>query len=45
MEKKKNENFFMKLIEIKKEILNCVQNGGSLQQIENNYGIRFSKPL
>ncbi len=45
MERKKDENFFLKLVKIKKEIRNCVQNGGSLQQIEDNYGIRFAKPL
>ena len=27
MDKKKNENFFLKLIKIKKEIRDCVQNG------------------
>ncbi len=27
MDKKKNENFFLKLIEIKKEIRDCVQSG------------------
>ena len=43
--KGKKENFFLKLIEIKKEIRNCVQNGGNLHQIEKQYGIRFSKPL
>ena len=41
----RKENFFLKLIEIKKEIRNCVQNGGNLHQIEKQYGIRFSKPL
>jgi len=45
MDKNKKGNFFLKLIEIKKEIKNCVQNGGNLQQIEERYGIRFSKPL
>ena len=45
MDKKKDENFFLKLIKIKKEIRDCVQNGGNLQQIEHNYGIRFTKPL
>ena len=45
MDKNKKENFFLKLIEIKKEIKNCVQNGGNLQKIEERYGIRFSKPL
>ena len=43
--KDKKENFFLKLIEIKKEIRNCVQNGGNLHQIEKQYGIRFTKPL
>nr|WP_287856149.1 hypothetical protein [Prevotella sp.] len=45
MDKKKNENFFLKLIKIKKEIRDCVQNGGDLKDVEKNYGIRFSKPL
>lgn len=43
--KDKKENFFLKLIEIKKDIRKCVQNGGNLHQIEEQYGIRFSKPL
>ena len=42
---KKNENFFLKLIKIKKEIRDCVQNGRDLKDVEKNYGIRFSKPL
>ena len=45
MDKKKNENFFLKLIKIKKEIRDCVQNGRDLKDVEKNYGIRFSKPL
>ena len=45
MDKKKNENFFLKLIEIKKEIRDCVQSGRDLKDVEKNYGIRFSKPL
>ena len=45
MDKKKNENFFLKLVKIKKEIRNCVQNGRDLKDVEKNYGIRFSKPL
>ena len=46
MDKKKNENFFLKLIKIKKEIRDCVQqSGGDLKDVEKNYGIRFSKPL
>ena len=45
MDKKKNENFFLKLIKIKKEIRDCVQNGRDLRDVEKNYGIRFSKPL
>lgn len=45
MDKKKNENFFLKLIKIKKEIRDWVQNGGDLKDVEKNYGIRFSKPL
>ena len=45
MDKKKNENFFLKLIEIKKEIRHCVQSGRDLKDVEKNYGISFSKPL
>ena len=45
MDKKKNENFFLKLVKIKKEIRDCVQNGRDLKDVEKNYGIRFSKPL
>ena len=45
MDKKKNENFFLKLVKIKKEIRNCVQSGRDLKDVEKNYGIRFSKPL
>lgn len=45
MDKNKKENFFLKLIKIKKEIRECVQNGGNLQNVESNYGIRFTKPL
>lgn len=41
----KKDNFFLKLIEIKKEIRSCVQNGGDLHKIEKRYGIKFSKPL
>lgn len=44
-DKNKQENFFLKLIEIKKEIQNCVQKGGNLHQVEEQYGIRFAKPL
>ena len=44
-DKNKKDNFFLKLLEIKKEIRNCVQNGGDLHKIETQYGIRFSKPL
>ena len=44
MDKKKNENFFLKLIKIKKEIRDCVQNGRDLKDVEKNYGIRFSTP-
>ena len=45
MDKKKNENFLLNLIKIKKEIHDCVQNGGDLKDVEKNYGIRCSKPL
>ncbi len=45
MDKKKHENFFLKLIKIKKEIRDCVQNGRDLKDVEKNYGTRFSKPL
>ena len=45
MDKKKNENFFLKLIKIKKEIRDCVQSGRDLKDVEKKYGIRFSKPL
>ena len=45
MKENKKDNFFLKLIKIKKEIRECVQNGGNLQNVEDNYGIRFSKPL
>ena len=45
MDKKKNENFFLKLIEIKKKIRDCVQSGRDLKDVEKNYGISFSKPL
>ena len=31
MDKKKKENFFLKLVKIKKEIRNCVQNGRDLK--------------
>lgn len=34
MDKKKNENFFLKLIKIKKEIRDCVQNGRDLKDVE-----------
>lgn len=34
MDKKKNENFFLKLVKIKKEIRNCVQNGRDLKDVE-----------
>ena len=45
MDKKKNENFFLKLVKIKKAIRDCVQNGRDLEDVAKNYGIRFSKPL
>ena len=45
MDKKKNENFFLKLVKIKKAIRDCVQNGRDQEDVEKNYGIRFSKPL
>ena len=45
MDKKKNENFFLKLIKIKKEIRDCVQSGRDLKDVEKKNGIRFSKPL
>ena len=37
MDKKKNENFFLKLIKIKKEIRDCVQNGRDLTVSANRY--------
>ena len=45
MDKKKEENFFLKLIKIKKEIRDCVQSGRDLIDVEKNYVIRFSNPL
>ena len=36
MDKKKNENFFLKLVKIKKEIRNCVENGRDLKDVEKN---------
>lgn len=45
MDKKKNENFFLKLIKIKKEIRDCVQNGRDLKDVEkNNSNIQFRTP-
>ena len=45
MKENKKDNFFLKIITIKKEIPECVPNGGNLRNVEDNYGIRFSKPL
>lgn len=44
-EKRKTGNFFLKMIEIKKGIRNCVQNNEDLCQVEKRYGIKFSKPF
>lgn len=44
MERTSN-NFFLKILEVKKEIRKCVQSGNDLHNIEQRYGIKFTKPL
>ena len=39
------ENIFVKMLEIKRAIRKCIQNGGNLKQVEEEYGIKFAKPL
>ncbi len=45
MDTKRKDNFFLKMMEIKKEIRDCVQHKGNLHQIEEQHGIKFAKPL
>lgn len=45
MDRKRKDNFFLKVMEIKKEIRDCIQHEGNLHQIEEHHGIRFAKPL
>jgi hypothetical protein len=45
MEKKKDKNIFIRMLEIKRAIRDCIQNGGDLKQVEKKYGIKFAKPL
>lgn len=41
----KKANGFVKMIEIKKAIRECIQNGGNLNDVQERYGIKFAKPF
>lgn len=41
----KKDNLFVKMLEIKRSIRDCIQNGGDLKEVEKQYGIKFAKPL
>ena len=51
MKTKKNEqsrNFILRLLECKKELRRCIQNGADpkeMQSIAEQYGFQFSKPI
>jgi len=45
MEERKRDNIVLKMLEIKRAIKDCVQNGGELSDVEKKYGIRFVKPF
>lgn len=42
---KHKKNFFANMIEINKDIKDCIENGGDLKDVESKYGIKFIKPL
>jgi uncharacterized protein YrzB (UPF0473 family) len=44
-DKSGNENFFLKLLEIKKSIKECIQNRGDLTTVQKQHGIKFVKPF
>lgn len=44
----KTKNFILRLLECKKELRKCIQNGADpneMQRIADSYGFKFSKPI
>ncbi|MBQ7985546.1 MAG: hypothetical protein IJ250_07945 [Bacteroidales bacterium] len=43
--KQKKDNFFLKLLEDKKAIKECIQNGGDIVKTAEQRGIKLATPL
>lgn len=45
MEKTEKKNFFIKLLEDKKAMRECIQNGGDVNKTAKEHGIKLVTPL
>lgn len=45
MEKTEKKNFFIKLLEDKKAMRECIQNGGDVNKTAKEHGIKLATPL
>ncbi|MBO6118499.1 MAG: hypothetical protein J6P44_08165 [Bacteroidales bacterium] len=45
VKKTKKDNFFLKLLEDKKAIRECIQNGGDIVKTAKERGIKLATPL
>ena len=45
MKKTENKNFFIKLLEDKEAIRECIQNGSDVNKTAEEHGIKLSTPL
>lgn len=45
VKKKQSANVFMRMLEDKRAIRECLLKGGDLKKLEKDRGIKFAKPL
>jgi hypothetical protein len=45
MKKTENKNFFIKLLEDKEAMRECIQNGGDVNKTAEEHGIKLATPL
>lgn len=45
MEKAEKQNFFIKFLEDKKAMRECIQNGGDVNKTAEEHGIKLATPL